>query len=267
MQETKLWYNGYTWGHEKVYNPFSIACLFKNKAFKNYWFTSGVPRFLVEVLFKNFTYNFAKTIAFEETLTLGFGSDSTNATALMFQTGYLTIENYDRRTQVYTLDYPNKEVAQSLQIFMLRSFSYQDSAEKIIVLRMYMALCANDINEFVNQTNQLFAQIPEPIFLAKYEAFYHAIIYLSLSLVGIMAYSEEQTNIGRVDMVVPTPDRIFVIEYKILGTAADAIAQIHAKKYYEKHLNEGKPIVLLGIALGKEQRGIVEWATEELGSR
>jgi hypothetical protein len=132
---------------------------------------------------------------------------------------------------------------------------------------MYKALLNNDIEGFINYTNQLFAQIPEPIFLAKQEAFYHAIIYLSLSLIGITARSEEHTNKGRIDTVIAFKHRIFIIEYKVSGTAADAMTQIHQKKYYEKFLHFQRPITLLGIAFGKEARGVVDWATEEVGDQ
>ena len=264
MTETKLWYNGNSWGKEKVYNPFSIACLFKHEAFKNYWFTSGAPRFLIEILFKNFNYRLHKDKALETTLALGFGSESINTTALMFQTGYLTITNYDWRSRIYTLDFPNKEVEESLQMFMLQTFAYNDSVEKIIVIEMYQALVENNMADFIRYTNQLFAQIPEPIFIANRESFYHAIIYLSLALVGITARSEEHTNIGRIDMVIALADRIFIIEYKIADTATGAMEQIHAKKYYEKYLHEQKTITLVGIALGATQRGIVDWIVEEI---
>ena len=262
MEETKLWYNGYSWRQEKVYNPFSIACLLKNKDFKNYWFASGAPRFLIDILFKDFNYRLHQQRAFETTLALGFGSENINTTALMFQTGYLTITNYDNRSRIYTLDYPNKEVEESLQMFMLQTYTYNDSVEKIIVLQMYQSLLDGNIADFVSHTNQLFAQIPEPIFIAKYEAFYHAIIYLSFSLVGITARSEEHTNTGRMDMVIALENRIFIIEYKIADNANGAMAQIHVKKYYEKYLHTQKPITLLGIALGTTQRGIVDWITE-----
>ena len=264
MAETKLWYNGYSWGKEKVYNPFSIACLFKHEAFKNYWFTSGAPRFLIEILFKNFNYRLHKDKALETTLALGFGSESINTTALMFQTGYLTITDYNWRSRIYTLDFPNKEVEESLQMFMLQTFAYNDSVEKIIVIEMYQALVENNMADFIRHTNQLFAQIPEPIFIANRESFYHAIIYLSLALVGITARSEEHTNIGRIDMVIALADRIFIIEYKIADTATGAMEQIHTKKYYEKYLHEQKAITLVGIALGATQRGIVDWIVEEI---
>jgi hypothetical protein len=264
MLETKHWYNGYLWGETSVYNPFSIACLLEKKKFNNYWFASGAPRFLVELLFKNFTYRLHNDMAFETTLALGFGSNNINTTALMFQTGYLTITNYDPRSRIYTLNYPNKEVEESLQMYMLQVFAYNDSVEKIIVIEMYKALVENNMADFVRSTNQLFAQIPEPIFIANRESFYHAIIYLSLSLVGITARSEEHTNIGRIDMVIALADRIFIIEYKIADTAADAMAQIHTKKYYEKYTHQQKPITLIGIALGATQRGIVDWVTEEV---
>jgi Predicted AAA-ATPase/PD-(D/E)XK nuclease superfamily len=264
MAETKLWYNGYSWGGEKVYNPYSIARLLFEKNFDNFWFQSGSTKFLIDALYQKFTYSVEKMHVDSNELSYGFTNNNPSLAALMFQTGYLTITDYDRNTHIYTLDYPNKEVTEALQSFILQGFVFSTETGKNPVLPMYQALLNNDIDRFVSATNQLFAHIPEPIFLAQYEAFYHAIIYLSFSLMGIKTRSEEQTNKGRMDMVVTTPDRIFIIEYKILGTAADALTQIHEKKYYEKFMVQAKPITLIGIALGKTARGIVDWTMQEL---
>ena len=141
-----------------------------------------------------------------------------------------------------------------------RILSHSEIEHKIkrIAYQIYDALIANDIDLFVSLTNTLFSQIPEPIFIAQYEAYYQSILYLVFSLMGIETQAESPTNKGRIDTVVPTPDRIFVIEYKIGKGAATAMKQIENQAYYEKYLHQGKDIVLMGLALGKEKRGIVE---------
>ncbi len=259
LLEMKKWYNGYSWNGEAVYNPFSILRLFQTQSFGNYWFETGSPSFLIKVLFSDFKYRFKNIKTSINLLTSGFDIKHIEPTSLMFQAGYLTIKGYDHQTRRYTLDYPNQEVKESLQEYLLQTFSHQEhSAIQSIAYQIYDALIANDIDLFVSLTNTLFSQIPEPIFIAQYEAYYQSILYLVFSLMGIETQAESPTNKGRIDTVVPTPDRIFVIEYKIGKGAATAMKQIENQAYYEKYLHQGKDIVLMGLALGKEKRGIVE---------
>lgn len=259
LEDMKYWYNGYSWNGEAVYNPFSILKLFQMQRFGNYWFETGSPRFLIKILFDNFKYNFNETSATLNLLTTGFDINYIDSTALMFQSGYLTIKNYDNDSRQYQLNFPNQEVKESLQEYLLQSFSHRDlSIIQSIAHKIYKSLIDNDIDKFILLTNSLFSQIPEPIFIAQYEAYYQSILYLVFSLMGIESQAESPTNRGRIDTVVPTPDRIFIIEYKI-GKGADiALKQIQDRKYYQKYEHQNKEIVLLGLSLGEKERGIVE---------
>jgi hypothetical protein len=257
--EVKRFYNGYNWNGEKVYNPFSILMFLEAKNFENFWIRTGNPRFLIDLLKESFIYDIPKTGIEATTLTDGFDLQHIDTTALMFQTGYLTIVSYDRQFDEYDLDYPNIEVREAFNRVLIHEFSHQATPSRNPATQMYKALLKNNIPLFIQNCNVLFANIPEPIFLEKYEAYYHSLIFLSFVLMGITARSEEHTNKGRMDMMIPTPDRIFIIEYKIADSATAALQQIHDRKYYEKYQHLNKPITLLGIALGAKQRGVVDY--------
>ena len=267
LEGIKFWYNGYSWNGEAVYNPFSVLKMFYSQQFGNYWFETGSPRFLIKVLFEKFQYRFEHTEATYNLLATGFDVNHVDPSVLMFQSGYLTVKSYDPKTLEYTLDFPNQEVKESLQQFMLQTFSHNpDSAIQIIARKLHNSLIANDIEKFVALSNTLFSHIPEPIFIAQYEAYYQSILYLVFSLMCVQNQVEEHTNKGRIDSVIATPERIFVLEYKIGQSAEEALNQIKERKYFEKFLHQNKEIVLMGLSLGTKERGIIEYKIEVLHS-
>jgi hypothetical protein len=265
MQEIKHWYNGYSWNGEAVYNPFSILRLFRMQQIGNYWFETGSPQFLVKVLFEKFQYQFEQVQANYNLLSTGFDVNRIDPSVLMFQSGYLTVKNYDRTTLKYTLDYPNQEVKESLHEFLLFAYAHSAGSDiQNIADKLKKALFEHDVDAFISLSNSLFAHIPEPIFIAQYEAYYQSILYLVFSLMGVKSEVEEHTNKGRIDTVIKTPNRIFVLEYKIGQSADEALQQIKNRKYYEKFLPEKKEIVLIGLSLGTKDRGIVEYKLENV---
>jgi Predicted AAA-ATPase/PD-(D/E)XK nuclease superfamily len=264
LAKMKYWYNGYSWNGEAVYNPFSVLRFFDMQQFGNYWFETGSPRFLVKILFEKNQYKFDHTSASYNLLATGFDINQIDPAVLMFQSGYLTIKNFDESTLEYELDFPNQEVKESLNQYLLQAYTSDKSGIQNVAKKIYKTLIDNDLEEFISLSNTLFSYIPEPIFVAKYEAYYQSILYLVFSLMGIETQAESPTNRGRIDGVVPTPDRIFILEYKI-GKGADvALQQIKDNKYYQKYENQGKEIVLLGLALGEKERGIIDMKMEVL---
>jgi hypothetical protein len=263
MQEIKKWYNGYSWNGEAVYNPFSILRLFDMKQIGNYWFETGSPQFLIKILLEKFQYQFEQEAASYNLLATGFDITHIDPSVLMFQSGYLTVKSYDKQTLQYKLGYPNREVEESLTEFLLFAFAHSSGSDvQNIAEKLKKALFNNDIDMFISLSNTLFAHIPEPIFIAQYEAYYQSILYLVFSLMGINNEVESQTNKGRIDSVIKTPNRIFVLEYKIGQSADEALQQIKNRQYFEKFLHQKKEVVLLGLSLGTKDRGIVEHKME-----
>lgn len=125
------------------------------------------------------------------------------------------------------------------------------------------ALETGDMDRFVRELKPLFASIPYPIFMSDKEAYYHSIIYLALRLNGASVKAEDPTNIGRIDAVLETRDKIYIMEFKVgAGSEQEAIAQIKDKKYYEKYLGKGKKIVLMGIGFDPGKRNIGNYLLE-----
>jgi Predicted AAA-ATPase/PD-(D/E)XK nuclease superfamily len=255
LDKVKLWYNGYLWGgRETVYNPFSVLNLAQKGEFSNYWFATGTPTFLVKKLREKFTYDLEEVQVTEAQLG-NFQVEDVDELALLFQTGYLTIR--EKTADIYTLRYPNQEVRHALLQFMLTGFSHQAQAGALI-LNMVRYLQKRDYDRFRDALNTLLAQVPYDQFMERYEAFYHAIFFMAFSLMQAYTQAEVQVARGRIDVVVHTADAFFVIEFKVNGGAAEALAQIREKGYHQKYLHQGREVVLIGLGCaGREVREIL----------
>ena len=262
--EVQKWYNGYSWGETRVYNPFSLLSFFTTKRFTNYWWESGTPTFLLKVLRNEFQYNLEKVesgIDSFESYTL----DNMGWRALLFQTGYLTIHTYEPDYRLYTLGYPNFEVKDSMLRHLLGVFRETGAGDsQMLFANLKRSLEGHDMERLADTINTLFAKIPHQLFLSKKEAFFHAILHLSFSGLGMMAQSEVSTSRGRVDTVVYTKERIYVMEFKLDEPASTALAQIKEKGYAHAYMEEGKAVVALGISFSSKTKAVKEWEEELL---
>ena len=260
----KEWYNGYTWdGEHYVYNPFSILSFFSQRQFRNFWFETGTPTFLVKLLRRERQYNLHDMRASEAVFS-SFELDRIDPKALLFQTGYITIRSVDE-DQTYTLSYPNKEVRDSLLQYLLAEYAQAYPSDiPIIAQRMRDALRAGHTEEFVDAVNSLFATIPYQLFIADKEAYYHSVIYLALSLMGTYVRVEISQSRGRPDAVVYTDVAVYVMEFKLDAPAAVALAQIKEQGYAQPYRTQDLPVRTLGIRFSSSQKQIDEWAEEPL---
>ncbi len=239
----RLWYNGYSWnGIDKVYNPTSLLTFLKYAEFRNYWFETGTPTFLVELLSQEWKYNIEKIYA-EVDLLLSFQIEEVNDVTLLFQTGYLTIK--DKDGDVYELTYPNQEVRDSMTLHLLRKYSHRQSV-KPLVRELYEAIKQHNFAQLFKLMNGLFGAIPYQIFDAHKEKYYHAIIFLTFRLMGYYTQAEPSVSEGRIDVVVETQDSIFILEFKVNGTLKEAMQQIHDQKYYQQYEGTSKAVFLIG---------------------
>lgn len=247
----KSWYNGYSWnGKVKVYNPYSILSFFKFNRFDNYWFKTGTPTFLIEMMQRN-QYNLPDL----ENLTIGstifdeFDLEFMDTTSLLLQTGYLTIKDVSIKKDMesyYTLSIPNYEVRRSLFDRILQLYTGESiSKVKPTYLKMISALEESNVEAFVKHLSSSFAEIPYTIYPKK-EDYYHSIFYLMMNLIGAEIQVEVLTDKGRIDGVLIFEEHIFIIEFKV-GSAKEGIKQIKSRKYYEKYLKLNKKIILLSI--------------------
>jgi Predicted AAA-ATPase/PD-(D/E)XK nuclease superfamily len=262
ISEIKKWYNGYSWTGEHVYNPWSILNMVDEGYIRNYWFNSGSPSFLLRYLKAGLYYKLTN-FNVPETVLDSFEIEKIDYRALLFQGGYLTIKSEDVKSHTYLLGFPNCEVEMALSQFMLATFSetnVNDAGMSALDLRE--ALLANDLEQFKLIVNSLFSSIPSPIFLQKYEAYYHAILHTTFTLLGYYANNEVHTSAGRADAVVTLPNQIFIFEFKINDTAKAALQQIKDKNYAGKYAASGKKITLVGVELSKVDKGIVAMEVE-----
>ena len=264
LKKIKAWYNGYSWeSGEDVYNPFSILNFFSKIKFNNFWFATGTPTFLVNLLHERMYYNF-DNIEVGDTVFESYNLDNLETASLLFQTGYLTIKSVNE-FGIYTLGYPNKEVKNSMLQHLIGAFRFGQYTESApIVVNLRQAFYNNKISEAITIINSLFKTIPYQIFIAKKEAYYHSVIHLIFTYLGQFIESEVAVADGRIDAVVKTPAFIYIVEFKLDKSAEEAIAQIKEKNYASRFLNEGLKIVALGINFSSETKSIKDWKLEEL---
>jgi hypothetical protein len=261
LGKIKYFYNGYSWnGKTYVYNPFSTLLFFSNKEFKGYWFETGTPTFLIEQIKKrNDLESFAKSQKVGMDSLRGDGSDNVETTALLFQTGYLTVKKkwLTERGSIYTLDFPNFEVKNAFLTSLIKAYVNKESRE---VERASENICENikrrDSKGLEDSLRILFANIPYDLYIGK-EKYYHSLFLMMMRVVGYEVEGEVHTDKGRIDAVLKKEKEIIIVEIKYskeMSTGEmieEALNQIKERKYYEKY--EGNDVSLLGIAFGDKK--------------
>jgi len=264
MDLVKLWYNGYSYLGKKLYNPFDILLFLSNhKTFSNYWWQTGSPGFLIEILKRKQSYlpELENTSVSEELLNT-FDVDRIDIRALLWQTGYLTIKDVEKTPmgiRNFILGVPNIEVQYSLNQFFLHYFSgTQDTPIKLGQL-VQKAVGDADMDALVQHLKSLFAGIPYNNYvnneIVTAEGFWASLVYVFLSAIGYRVICEDPTNQGRIDMTLETFTDVFIIEFKV-DVAEPPLKQIEERRYWEKYQSLGKRIHLVGISFNSERRNI-----------
>ncbi|MEZ4828849.1 MAG: PD-(D/E)XK nuclease domain-containing protein [Bacteroidia bacterium] len=182
---------------------------------------------------------------------------------LLFQTGYLTIK--EKETHRFTLDYPNREVRESMQQYILGDLMFEDPAFTTnSILNIQDALFANNVPQFIDAVKELFARIPYQIFISNKEAYYHSLLYICFHFLGNYTETEVSTNMGRIDTVIHTPGDIYIIEFKLEEPASVALDQIRNKRYFERYISSRKTIHLLGISFSSHEKSVAGWKEERI---
>jgi hypothetical protein len=267
LSETlRKWYNGYSWdGENFVYNPYSILNLFHKNKFKNYWFATGTPTFLTRLIkSREIDLMELENLPVNSYIFESYDIENLEIPALLFQTGYLTVKKITVKgeKETYHLSYPNQEVRDSFLTHLFDEYTQKKMTFSTRVLeQINESLEADDMDRFVQELKTLFASIPQPIFIDGREAYYHSVIYLVLRLNGAEVRAEDPTNMGRIDAVVETGKKIYIMEFK-MGSEQKALDQIKEKKYYEKYLGKGKEVVLMGVGFDPGERNIGNYLLE-----
>ena len=266
------WYNGYSWlGDEPVYNPFDVLLLFDKRKFGAWWFETGTPAFLVETLFKRRVSSLAlDEMVGSADLLSTFDVDDIATEALLFQTGYLTIQGEEDLggEPFYRLGYPNREVRQSLNRSLLRYLVRDSSRQMANSVRLYRLLEANDFAGLEALFQAFFASIPCEWYtnndIASYEGYYASVFYSYFAALGLNITVEDSTSHGRLDMTVRVNDNVYLFEFKVveMASAGRAMAQLKEKRYADKYRALGHPIHLVAVEFSKDSRNVAAFQVE-----
>jgi hypothetical protein len=268
LQEITSWYNGYRFSkkEERVYNPFSVLYLLQKKAFDNYWFTSGTPSFLMHLLKNQYSEMIdIRDVGLPAENLGSFEIENIPLIPILYQTGYLTIKEYDQKKNLYKLDIPNREVEESLNKYLLATFAGTDaSAVTSAVPRLIMALNHKDVALFMALLQSLFAHIPYQLHIPE-ERYYHSLFQLLASILSHESQSEVVTDKGRIDLVIKANSFVYLFEMKLDGTPEEALSQIEQRKYHERYLLQKKKIILVGVSFNRsKERMNLNYQTKEL---
>lgn len=257
------WYNGYAFSEdaEGVYNPFSMLSLFVKEKFQNYWYQTATPTFLLNLL-KSRQTDLSKLEHFE----VGEGAfhavepDQFDVLAVLLQTGYLTIKEYE--APLYKLGFPNKEVKIAFYESLAASYaSVTTSLTQAFAVKMHRSLNSGNIADFIEQLKSFIANVSYEITL-KNEKYYQSLFFVICKLLGFNAEAEVTTNKGRIDLVLDTDNTIYMVEFKLNGTKEQAIQQIKDMQYPQKYSQQGKEVILLGVEFSESERNISGWLQE-----
>ena len=277
MDKIKFWYNGFSWNAvDFVYNPYSTILLMKKQAFDEYWFSSGTPTFLVNLINKDHTYNFDNLTASKDDYDW-HDLRKLNVISIMLQTGYLTFKA-DLGNGYYKAGYPNKEVEKAFSKMLLKGYAYEGPSSVTQTLYdVEQCLQKHDLEGMIKILTNMFKTLPSHFFTEEHEvtdkegnkktvtkavgeSFYHAIIYLIFNTLGVHINIEVASREGRIDAVVETETHIYIFEFKKDRTAQAALKQIIDNKYPDRFALSKKQIFLIGISFSLQKRGINDHA-------
>lgn len=263
-------YDGYHFSHdaEGVYNPFCLLKCFSEKDFGSYWFESGTPSFLVKTLQNQplFLENLINGRKAKEDNFKNYDPDSSNMLPVVYQSGYLTIKDFEKSSRLYTLDFPNREIEEGFLNVVLKKFvSVPDDDLGLTIDNLYKAIINADIDKALSIIKAAVADIPTIVKKDMCENYYETITHIMFRMTGLNVVSELQSVAGRSDIIVTTKNCVFIFELKMDKSrdfetvAAEALAQIEQAGYTERFTVSGKKLYKIGVVFSSEAKGLLGW--------
>ena len=255
-------YDGYhfTWPSSDIYNPFSLLNAFADGRLDSYWFGCGTPTYLVEMLKKYSVL--PQQIGGRKAMAESFNAPTermTDIAPLLYQSGYVTIKGYSPVTQLYTLDFPNKEVRLGLMKSLLPSYLDHRTTDGLTtVALLYEAIYEERLDDALRLLQTFLSTVPY-CDRTDYEGHYQQMLYIIFSLLGAYVDVEVRTPRGRVDMVMRTATTLYIVELKLNQSAKAAMQQIDLKNYPERFALCGLPVVKVGINFDMERHTLKDW--------
>ncbi len=259
-------YNGYHFCEDciGVYNPFSLLNTFAQRRFRSYWFETGTPTYLVELL-KMHHYSLNEMACQETTADVlnSVDSTSTNPIPVIYQSGYLTIKGYDERFGMYRLGFPNREVEEGFVKFLMPFYTNLTAPETGFEIQQFVRdVEAGNIDAFLSRLQSLLADTSYEQIKRDQEVHYQNVLFIVTKLMGFYVKAEYHTSNGRIDLVLQTDKYIYVMEFKLDGTAEEALQQIHDKQYAQPFASDSREVFKIGVNFSSETRNIERWITE-----
>ena len=264
-QELKRRYDGYhfTPKSQGMYNPFSLLNTFAKSDFGDYWFETGTPTYLVELLKHTDydLYNMAHTETSADVLN-SIDAASRNPIPVIYQSGYLTIKDYNPRFRIYTLGFPNQEVEEGFMNYLLPYYTSVNVVDTSFQLFKFIKeVESGDVDAFLSRLQSFFADTPYEL-IRNLEIHYQNVLFIVFKLAGFYVNVEYHTSRGRIDLVMQTDRYIYIMEFKLDGTAEEALKQIEEKQYALPFATDQRKLFKIGVNFDNSTRNIAGWQVE-----
>lgn len=265
IDKLRINYDGYhfAWPSPDIYNPFSLMNAFEDGKLDSYWFGSGTPTYLIEMLNKFGVV--PSKIGGTEAVSADFDAPTermTSITPLLYQSGYITIKDYDNEFDIYKLDIPNKEVRIGLMRSLIPSYITNDTLPtNTMVVNLARALSRDNMDGALRLLQEFLSTVPY-CNNTHSEGHFQQVFYIIFSLLGYYVDVEIHTPRGRVDIVLRTRTTLYVMELKLDKSAENAMQQINLKNYSERFALCGLPVVKVAVSFDEEKRTLGDWKIE-----
>ena len=265
-EELEKRYDGYHFVPDSVgiYNPFSLLNTFAKMELGNYWFETGTPTYLVELL-KHTDYNLYK-MAHTETdadVLNSIDASSYNPIPVIYQSGYLTIKDYDKEFKLYKLGFPNKEVEEGFMRFLIPYYTSVNAVDSGFEIQRFVKEVRNgEIDAFLCRLQSFFADTPYEL-IRDLEVHYQNVLFIVFKLVGFYVKAEYHTSRGRIDLLLQTSRYIYIMEFKLDGSAEEALRQIEQSDYALPFASDSRKTFKVGVNFNREKRNIDHWIIAE----
>lgn len=268
-QRLKRQYDGYHFSEEMVdiFNPFSVLNAMSKKRLDDYWFASGTPTYLMKLIDRNKT-DIKEIVSrpYAKKYFMDYKADVEDPLAMIYQSGYLTIKAYEASKALYKLDFPNNEVRNGFVDMLVNDyFNDRHGDTNCLAIDISDMLDECRLDDLRDALTGFFASIPYNANYQQrawsYESHYHYTLYLIFRLLSCYTtLTEKENSRGRADIIVETNDYVYIFEFKLDGTAAEALKQIETKGYAEPYAADSRKLFRIGVGFSSEMKNIAEWA-------
>ena len=260
-RKLKVLYDGYHFspGSEGIYNPFSILRAMDSGIFGSYWFETGTPTYLVTLLKqgKCDLSEMASAVTDVETLDSVYGDDE--PIPVIYQSGYLTIKGYNPRFESYTLGFPNKEVEEGFMKFLVPYYTpIRKSATNFEIQKFVREIETGNVDAFMTRLQSFMADTPYEL-IREQELHYQNVLFIVSKLLGFYVQAEYRTSQGRIDLLLQTDKFVYIMEFKLEGSAEEALKQIEERNYAAPFASDPRKVLKIGINFSAQSRNIDKW--------